>query len=231
MKNPLILILTISIFIYSCNNYENYKAPANVIIQNYGGELAYGAGVGVSNGNKYDYLSVELSKSLFLQYGILPGNVITHIATEFAKVTPHNIKEIHIELVDIPTDNGTRVFSEKISIEEAKLIISKENILHNCFDKIALNNITELTPFLTEDYKTSFIEKDGELAIKGINEMIGQYKGSMFRGYDFMGNDSILGKDFILLNGLMLGSKVNAELSIIIDPEKPDNECIVALRY
>lgn len=234
MKKILIIILSVNLLICSCTNFEIYKEPANIILQNYGGEITYGEGTGIGdkeNGNKYNYLSVELSNSQFLQYGISPVHVITHIATEFAKVAPKEIGEVQVTLNDLPTENGIESFNETIPMEELKLIISKESILHSCFDKIALDTISEFTPFLTEEFKTKFIDNKGDLVIKKINEMIGEYKGSVFRGYDLMGIDSLPNNEFILLNGLMLGTKQNADLSIIIDPKKSKNQCIVELRY
>lgn len=234
MKNLRLLLLTISVFIYSCIDYEIYQNPVNIILQNYGGEIEYGPGMGIgagSKGNKYDYLSVELSNSLFLQYGISPDLLMTHIATEFAKVTPDNISEIQVELSDIPFNNEVKNFSKTISIDEAKLIIQKEKILHNCFDKIALNNISEFTSTLTEEFEIAFSEQDGELVIKEINKMIGEYKGSIFRGYDILVNNSVPEKELILLNGLMLGSVQNAVISIIIDPQKSSDRCILEMKY
>ena len=234
MKNSVSLIFLISLLISSCIDYEIYETPVNTIMENYGGELAYGPGVGVgagSKGAKYDYLSVELSNSLFLEYGISPGYVITHIATEFAKVTPENISEIQVELSSIPTESGNKYFAKTISIEEAKLIISKEDIMHKCFEKIASNNIAELTPLLTDEFKIEFKDNNGESVIKKINEMIGNYKNSVFRGYDFVENDLTPNKNYILLNGLIMGSKQNVDISVIIDPDKSNNQSIIALRY
>ncbi|MEL6973109.1 MAG: hypothetical protein AAFO02_23295, partial [Bacteroidota bacterium] len=66
---------------------------------------------------------------------------------------------------------------------------------------------------------------------RGINTMIGDYGGSLFRGYDIMRVDSIPDKDFILISGLMLGTTANANIGVIIDPALSLDHSIVAIRY
>ena len=132
-------------------------------------------------------------------------------------------------LATISSDNEVKIFSKNISIEELKLIINKEEILHKCFDRIASKDIAELTPFLSEEYRTYFLENEGEIAIKNINQVIGKYKVSMFRGYEITTNELTPDKQFIMLNGLMLGTIQNVDINIIIDPEKPNNKSVVAL--
>jgi len=82
----------------------------------------------------------------------------------------------------------------------------------------------------TDEYKLQFDNNNGQSIIKEVKELLGTYKGSMYRGYEIMGNDSIPDKDFIKLNGLILGSKENVILGVIINPEMKDDESIVAIR-
>ncbi|MEL7252189.1 MAG: hypothetical protein AAFZ63_17510 [Bacteroidota bacterium] len=235
LYNSLPLLLLFGLLINSCTiDNEIYDEAAQMILQNYGGELAYGEGFGAGVGNKgstYKYLSVELSESPLLNYGISPGLVMTHITAEFAKGAPDDLVEIQVELNSLPSEDGPMDFSLTTALEEAKLINEKEEILHRCIDKIALNDISELTTLFTDQYNEWFANNDGEQVVRGINTMIGDYGGSLFRGYDIMRVDSIPDKDFILISGLMLGTTANANIGVIIDPALSLDHSIVAIRY
>ena len=233
LYNSMALLLPLGLLITSCaSDNDRYDEAAHLILENYGGELAYGEGVGAgSKGGKYKYLDVELSGSSILQYGISPGLVMTHITAEFAKAASDDILEIQVELSSLPSEDGPVDFSMTTAIEEAKLVNEKEEILHRCLDKIGANDISELTALFTDEFREAFMSNEGEEVVHGINTMIGDYSGSMFRDYDIVSTDSLPDKDLILIRGLMLGTTANANIGIVIDPELPADQSIVTIQY
>ncbi|MEL6972292.1 MAG: hypothetical protein AAFZ63_17475 [Bacteroidota bacterium] len=235
LYNSMALLLLLGLLITGCtSDNDRYDEAAQLILENYGGELAYGEGMGVgvgNKGNKYKYLSVELSESPLLNYGISPGLVMTHITAEFAKGAPDDIHEIQVELSQLPSEDGPMDFSMTTALDEAKLVNQKEEILHRCLDKIGANDIPELTALFTDEFREAFMSNEGEEVVQGINAMIGDYSGSMFRGYDIVSTDSLPDKDLILIRGLMLGTTANASIGIVIDPELSADQSIVTIQY
>lgn len=233
--NVMSLLLLVSLLTTSCaNDGELYVEAADKILQNYGGELAFGEGMGVgvgSKGNQYKYLNVELSGSSLLHYGLSPDLVMTHIAAEFAKTVPDDITEIQVELSALPSEDGPMDFARTTSVEQAKWVNEKEAILHRCIEYIGSSDIPELTKSFTDEFSEWFLENDGEAAIREINALIGDYRGSMFRGYDLVAADSVPDKELLAIYGLIMGADENFTISVLIDPEDSSDRSVVGIGY
>ena len=233
MPRIVFICLTTLIWLTSCVDMTEYADATSEISGFYGGSITCGKGVSTSTSEgKAKYLTVTLSQTPALDYGINPEFLLSHMAMAFYRDMSDEHLENFTHIESTLEVGGGRTYESMYEIQDLEYVYTKSSELRDLLKHVDERDIeairTSVIPQTQLALDTSNVY---EFISEGLDTLITDAVDYLFTGHRYVTVPDMNDKECLEFCSHIIGPDRIIRCTMVLDHKKEEGANIINLYF